>query len=612
MCDIMTNMSQEVSQPFIFRHFREISRFLSKERFFYYKEVNIMRKLGFTALALGAALTLSLGLGAPQASVVHVSADTELENSQDDGGEDQDPSPSGTDASAYSIDATNTKNDVLAIKPASNTKEILVGTASLKKVKNSSDKTISVTTWDTYEVKTGEDVYVDLSKLSISKENYLCIKADNESDEEATLVVVPASVTKLKASYAKDTDTLTFKNGTAAYEKALVYRTANSFTTEDVDDSAVAAGLKESEVFSQYKMTGATLYFSVPAAGDIEPVTGYKFDGTNKIVDSAGGDVTAQVLPARQGKEVKVTIKKLANAPKLTVNYVKGTITLPANSSYRKNVEGADLGGYTTVSAKTVLTLSATEGTNNFTAEKAFSIDIKKKDDSSKVGHTAFKAQGTTPTSEELTGIVTVEEKQVGSGTNTSYKLVIKNSDKTYGYTIGYKKTDGSDASVPVKANKNKTVSKGVAGNQTLTITRDGNASTKEWAAKANTNFYELPELTDPSATAAPTATDVPAAGQITYDIKNGDGEDKSDKVEYKINSADSYSSLSNFSDETLSYGDTIELKLSTINATYKFVVKDANGETGVEEVAAYDSSTGVYKFKILAADVTVSLEKIS
>jgi hypothetical protein len=311
-----------------------------------------------------------------------------------------------------------------------------------------------------------------------------------------------------------------------------------------------------------------------------------------------------KVLPARQGKEVKVNIAKLANAPKLTVNYVKGTITLPANSSYRKNVEGADLGGYTTVSAKTVLTLSATEGTNNFTAEKAFSIDIKKKDDSSKVGHTAFKAQGTTPTSEELTGIVTVEEKQVGSGTNTSYKLVIKNSDKTYGYTIGYKKTDGSDASVPVKANKNKTVSKGVAGNQTLTITRDGNASTKEWAAKANTNFYELPELTDPSATAAPTQTETPAAGTITVNTPLADS-----NLTVKINNETK--TIADLA--SASYDDSVEL---IINVEGKQLnIDGASYETGTASVDVSDGLGGTttksynsYTFKLGSDNINVSL----
>jgi hypothetical protein len=62
------------------------------------------------------------------------------------------------------------------LEATAGTKEILVGTAKAKG--KSGEKVLSVSTWDTYVVGTNGYVDVDLSKLAITKDNIICIKAD--------------------------------------------------------------------------------------------------------------------------------------------------------------------------------------------------------------------------------------------------------------------------------------------------------------------------------------------------------------------------------------------------------------------------------------------------
>lgn len=243
-------------------------------------------------------------------------------------------------------------------------------------------------------------VYVDLSFLKITKECYLRVWGDN-SKEKVTLTV-SAQPTKIKYKYAtqtfpelKETKDLTgddLKAAQAENQGKLIEYYSKSFGITDTSLSyyirslygATVIELKDvGEVptdgsepkgdgkwdFIEYsngnggsqmntkdqlknvKVTGTTLIIFQGAAEDT-----HKTEGGKQVVDKAGH-------PA--GAEVKVKIPAAPKAPKVTIDYAKGTIKLPKNAQYGiikdGEIEYVTLASGGALSPKAILENIATE-----------------------------------------------------------------------------------------------------------------------------------------------------------------------------------------------------------------------------------------------------------
>lgn len=223
------------------------------------------------------------------------------------------------------------EEQTLTIKGATDEKEILVGFA--KQGKKSGKTTFKVASWDIYEPESGT-VTVDLSNLNSAKDNFVEVKYLNG---DIAIIKIPAAAKKCVASYDASKDELEVKAGdsksAATAATSYEYRT----TTGSWTDGETLASGKATAKFEKYQPQGATLYLRIPGAeggaitanADLTDV----YEADNVTEDSKIPTTYQSVsLPS---KEVKLKIAKQANSPKVPVNYVKGEVTLPANTEYR-------------------------------------------------------------------------------------------------------------------------------------------------------------------------------------------------------------------------------------------------------------------------------------
>lgn len=454
-----------------------------------------MKKRIYGALALGAALALGLAAGGKAEA-----AET-------------------TNITDIAFDGT----DTLTITKNSTASKVLVGVPSFKSYKNASGtvpgkKMISISTWDVYE-PTGDEVKVDLSKYAKTKDTYLAVKADFDTDSEVKIVKIPIS-DKLKASYDKKTAKITFKiaaagaktyvdytlNGTPSAQTLYFYTPSHSEGTIEPSSSATAPWVVSGAGITAetYQMSGATLYVEKRgvsqsiATPTVNPVTAYTSGnfkvGSDVIVlpDEANTPATAYEFKARSSAAVKLNITKLAAAPKVKVDYAKGTITLAAGvrADFVSQDPTNDKSGYGSTS-KTVLTVSTAATTaSNLNASTGCALDVYKDAVSntslkSRTVRYVYKAQETT-TSSALS--VTIKHKGGGK-----YKATVTSTDPTFKYLITYKdnKRDDKTATTTVSKGADKpgtatldNINAEDADLKLVKIKRLGNAATGDWVAK--------------------------------------------------------------------------------------------------------------------------------
>jgi len=292
----------------------------------YYKEVFIMKwnKVLQGTLVVAAAAATWVGAGAVDAAAADPAADI---------------TAGGAKIKFIASDQT------LKITEVQNSaKEILfaVGTVKNKKTK--------ITAWDVYDYK--ENMTIDLSKLSNTKDNYLLVRT--EKAETPAIIKIPAVQKTAKATIEPLKAEVKFGVGAraadataAAKTTGFEYRTIYGSWKPVASESAIPN-------WSMYQEQGATLYFRTPGlaesdskisndGGEIE----YTYNGdTEKVATTY---VAVSSLP---GKEAKLTIAKKANGPSVAVDYTKGTVKLPRNSEYR--VVKSAIGAVTTVGTSAV------------------------------------------------------------------------------------------------------------------------------------------------------------------------------------------------------------------------------------------------------------------
>lgn len=248
-------------------------------------------------------------------------------------------------ASAVQADAAITPANIevngdtqtLTVKNASSEKEIMVGFA--KQGKKSGKTTFSVASWDIYEPVSGT-VTVDLSNLNSAKDNFVEVKYLNG---DIAIIKIPKAAAKCVATYDATKDELEVKAGAsksaATAASSYEYRTAFSSW---IDGETLTSGKTTAANFGKYQPQGATLYLRVPGeTGDSGVAKAIEVNSELTDVYEAenvtedGKIATTYKSVSLPSKEVKLKIAKQANSPKVPVNYVKGEVTIPANTEYR-------------------------------------------------------------------------------------------------------------------------------------------------------------------------------------------------------------------------------------------------------------------------------------
>jgi hypothetical protein len=261
------------------------------------------------------------------------------------------------DAEASTIYPCNVKVDsesqTLFVEPGGESgddTEVLVGIGTGKVKDSKTVVAIKDSDWDVHDVSDGS-VKVDLSSIKPAKDAYVEVKGNVNDDPIA--IKITASNQKLKAEkpdYSTENPTVAFKN--TVEKETYEYRTSandgwNDFVSGTTD-------------LTSYLDKGATLFVRSKATGGTADLDGY-IDGelsqskAGLVVHAdAKSDVTTPLYDqfanktiAFAGKEVKVSIAKRANAPKLAADYVKAKITLPKNTLARilKEETGYDVTG---------------------------------------------------------------------------------------------------------------------------------------------------------------------------------------------------------------------------------------------------------------------------
>lgn len=292
--------------------------------------------VGASAFAMAAAL--SAGVGSADADAAAVS---------------------GSVSDKISIDYAN---QTLKVAKGDDTKISVAFPTVSKDKKVGADKNIC-----TYDV-TSAGVNVDLSTLNVTKDNY--VKVWGNKNQTPVIVKIPAATQLGKGTVDTATNKLTVakKSETTGVTVALDYAIGNGNFKGQAAGSSAATAIDVAD----YTQLGATLRVRVSASGNADSIT------TKDAVEYTVGKSATDKVKVYEldgtfaGKEVKVKVAKMANAPKVKVDYTKGTVTLPKGAEYRIN-EAAKLGASFNAGDKLVLT---SKGTGNADAAKGTVLDF--------------------------------------------------------------------------------------------------------------------------------------------------------------------------------------------------------------------------------------------
>jgi hypothetical protein len=398
---------------------------------------------------------------------------------------------------------------------------------------------------------------------------------------------------------------------------------------------------------SMYQQTGATLYFYVPGVSYDSDSEAIKNAADLKVLASKGEttpseqvydvDATAKskapvqaVTLTRQGKETKVTIGKLANAPKVTVDYVKGTIKVPAKTEYRlveqtdgKYVVPATWSGSATSKDATVFDISSTtaltpaSGNPTINATKAFAVDVRTAAVTtgstpklaSKIGHNVFPAAAETKITDGDTPIVaaTAVPKTVSSTDTTikNYTVTLTNTSLNTDYTITYVK---DDKGTKTTKKLNKASSSTSPGKVTITGVYNGDITAQAQGNKAAGTW---------GGTDAKLVTKISGVGSKTggnTDVAKLEVLNWTDIDYITIGSDTTQYTAGNFSSASYEKGDQITIVMTANDKTTTISDVLTKGDTVSETAYTYSAGANVdgtivaAKYKFLMPEKTVTI----
>ncbi|MDE6568620.1 MAG: hypothetical protein K2K70_12940 [Lachnospiraceae bacterium] len=451
-------------------------------------------------------------------------------------------------ASASAADLTTSTVKVDAVNQTltvegSDCKEVGFSVASVN-AKTGIIKPAADAAWEWHD---GKKVTIDLSTLSNTKDNYVQLKTD--TGEEMT-IKIPAVNTKVKAVYDAAANTVAVQDVTDS--KAPVAVTGKvEFKNKYGSWAEYTAAALESYVYK-----GAALTFRVAADADTAIAAAGEKDAVIKKAATDEAGIVYYVAKAFPGKEVKVSVKKLANGPKVAANYVKNTITVPKGAEYRITSAGdtalgtwTDLKDITKAEALDAATVAAKVGTIEVRTKAVAAEGTKAGKPASKISRLSFGAVeqlawgntdsavadftadkkvkgdikfayvGTEASKAITVEYVTTTNKKTGVTSTTGIKIT-NNSTDAYQVYVN-KAADGAAPAIGVKG----AVAVGAATvkGETVTakevtikncdkaqifVTKVGNAKTATWASPfvgIGTVAYPADVVPEPDPTVAPT-----------------------------------------------------------------------------------------------------------
>lgn len=281
------------------------------------------------------------------------------------------------------------------------TKEIMVGVASYNKSKGTVK--IADTAWEVHDVNSyGYIDSIDLSKLSVTKDNYIAVKSDST---DPVYFKISPSIVKQKYEYKADTNNISFKTFTAAEGSGLdkdntrlVYRTQfGDWGLVECYNDETGKFDDKNAVFQEYQYQGATLYLRVAGQAnyfDSEDPEYMKALNLGNVKDATNNSIEYPLYNAgyMPSKEVKLNIAKQANGPSVKGDYVKGEVNIPKNTEYRVIASGGAMSGadgkYATetgkIAVRKLLDLASTTATSG-------TIEVRKAPVSTGKGKVASK-----------------------------------------------------------------------------------------------------------------------------------------------------------------------------------------------------------------------------
>lgn len=404
--------------------------------------------------------------------------------------------------------------------------ELMVGIARVD-----SSKKAKVTTWDIFEPEAGGTgtAKIDLSKLSVVKDNYIAITTN---DMEIPLYIKLAATAKRnRITFHGDTAKISdFKADSKDVTDIEYRRTTDAWTNKTVKISEIE--------FSEYQYQGAVLYLRVPGEDRLDGIKASAKAGSTEDVykDIKEGQVDINTVKGASaimadvynigslpGKEVKLNIAKQANGPSVPVDYKKGTVTINQNLEYRV-IKDSGIVSYAAIASKSVKNVSDILGASDgLPAESSGVIEVRKAAATKGKGKSASKwtrvqleepkalalVPGTADINTATAGQPVTISTTSGAIMEAGYKLNSKNTAVTY-LVLTNKTSDnyeyylgsavpavGDKAIKTIKGSKAANIKKDDVSGKNIYIRMAGDKKTKRWAGewtKVGTNI-KVPEV---------------------------------------------------------------------------------------------------------------------
>lgn len=345
-------------------------------------------------------------------------------------------------------------NQMLAVS-SSGDKKISVSFPSVKGTEITGEKNVC-----TYDMPKSGSVAVDLSTLNVTKDNY--IKVWGDKNTEPVIYKIPAADKLGKASIAfkaatkdqPETATATIpKKGESTAYKGKIQVAVGTGSWHLVESTGAQGGKSTYEGLidvSDFTALGATLRVRVAGADAYTGPSPEPVETTSKEYTIKGSTKKATVVEYKgsfPSKEIKVKVPKKAAAPKVKVDYTKGIVTLPKNAEYRVNTANS-LGEWKDGTSLT------TKENSEFDISKggAFDVRTKAKDKKPASMYLAFKydAQAVLKVANDGNVKDDAAKVKVTSGSATSADLTL-----TYARTVTTGKKASTSGAITI-SNANK------------------------------------------------------------------------------------------------------------------------------------------------------------
>ena len=433
--------------------------------------------------------------------------------------------PAGASAAVSIADVTFDEQNV-SLEVKFNDPELMLGMAKVDR-----NKKAKVAAWDIFEPETGKTngtARIDLSKLSVVKDNYIAITTN---DMEIPLYIKLAATAKRnKITFHKDTAKISdFKADGKDVTDIEYRRTTDAWTNKTIKISQIG--------FSEYQYQGAVLYLRVPGIDELSKITTGKAGSTddpykdlkkeqvdiNTINNNPAIMADVYSIGSLPGKEVKLNVAKQANGPSVPVDYKKGTVTVNKNLEYRV-IKDSGIVSYAAIASKSVKKVSDILGASDGSAAVSSGvIEVRKAPVSAGKGKSASKwtrirleepkalalASGTADINTLTTDKPLTISTATGAVIEAVYKLNSKNTAVThltltnktsdnYEYYLGSAVPEAGDKAIKtIKGNKTASIKKDDVNGKNIYIRMAGDKKTKRWAGewtKAGTNI-KVPEI---------------------------------------------------------------------------------------------------------------------